>query len=93
MIKPTKISGLDSLLHISEKSSEEDRIRWLLQLFGWLRGSLSDRFGNDEALRQPIVKLKHFLAVLDRHPAEKASIARTLRSLFRDLSTMNYFVK
>jgi site-specific recombinase len=78
----------------SAKESLESRLNWLVDLGRWIR-----RPGQEaESLTSPVTqiqagRLRRFFDVLDRNPAWKLSVARTLRSIIRETSAFELFCR
>jgi site-specific recombinase len=85
---------LDVLLSLaSPQLPVEDRIEWLVELLIWMRSPGSGSITASDASQGllPAARLRFLMQVLDRHPEWKTSLARTLRSLVRDLDALDLF--
>lgn len=80
-------SDLDSLLSsASENRTFEDKLYWLVRLLQWVRyeGVMG---------REPLVRLRYLLMVLDRNPEWKLEVARTLRSVVHKVSGLELYTE
>nr|WP_295081347.1 site-specific recombinase [uncultured Roseateles sp.] len=83
---------LTALLNAADPRAEmAARNLWLARLLEWLRHPAE----RDEAAVQtplPLLRLKHLLNVLDRHPEHALTVSRLLNSIWRDLDAASLFV-
>lgn len=80
-------SDLDSLLSAAaENRTFEDKLYWLVRILQWVR--------YDGATgREPLVRLRYLLMVLDRNSAWKLEVARTLRSVVHKVSGLELYTE
>ena len=78
---------LTALLNAADpKSSLAERHLWLIRLMEWLRHAPLD--GDDErATPTPVLRLKHLMGVLDRHPEHQARVAEVLREFWIEIDS------
>ena len=91
LIRPAKTWDLTALLNAADpRAPLAARNLWLARLLEWLRHPAS----RDEKSSQtplPLLRLKHLLNVLDRHPEHAESIAELLNSIWRDVEAVSLF--
>ena len=78
---------LTALLNAADpKSSLAERHLWLIRLMEWLRHAPLDG-GDERATPTPVLRLKHLLGVLDRHPEHQARVAEVLREFWLEIDS------
>jgi site-specific recombinase len=94
-LRPTDVGTLDQLLaHASPKAPYAERIEWLVSVVRWVtrRGPTGLEGVPGVERRHPATTRLHYaLAVLERNPPWKTAVARTLRSIVRDLDALELF--
>ena len=81
-----KASGWDlpALLNAADpKGSLAERHLWLIRLLEWLRHAPLE--GDAQATPTPVLRLKHLLGVLDRHPEYRTRVAESLRRFWLEV--------
>ena len=82
LIRPAKTWDLTALLNAADpRAPLAARNLWLARLLEWLRHPAS-RDEKSSLTPLPLLRLKHLLNVLDRHPEHAASIAELLNSIW-----------
>ncbi|MDT8999962.1 recombinase [Paucibacter sp. APW11] len=77
---------LTALLNAADPKAElAARNLWLARLLEWLRHDEQD------GGHQPLLRLKHLLNLLDRHPEHRAAFAAVLGSIWRDMQATGLF--
>ncbi len=87
--------GFDYLISSADPSRPlATRLEWLVELLEWMR----TRPNSGDASRldfasghAQMVRLRHLLQTLDRNPTYKHQIAKTLRSILRDIDALEVF--
>ncbi|RQO56921.1 recombinase [Paucibacter sp. KBW04] len=91
LIRPAKTWDLTALLNAADPRAQlAARNLWLARLLEWLRHPAS----REESASQtplPLLRLKHLLNVLDRHPEHAKPIAELLNSIWRDVEAVGLF--
>lgn len=81
---------LTALLNAADpKAGLAERHLWLVRMMEWLR-----RAPLDDAVRAtptPVLRLKHLLNVLERHPEHHARVGRVLAQCWREVDTVALF--
>jgi site-specific recombinase len=81
---------LTALLNAADpKASLPERNLWLIRLFEWLRHVpvVVDAQGDAPATPTPVLRLKHLLGVLDRHPEHQARVAELVRGIWTEVDS------
>jgi site-specific recombinase len=77
---------LTALLNAADpKASLPERHLWLIRLLEWLRHAPVDAPPRGEATPMPVLRLKHLLGVLDRHPEHHERVAELLRRIWAEV--------
>jgi len=84
---------LTALLNAADpKSSLAERHLWLIRLLEWLRHAPLASKGEDDSpptheatTPAPVLRLRHLLGVLDRHPEHQARVAELLRRFWSEV--------
>ena len=78
---------LTALLNAADpKASLPERHLWLIRLLEWLRHAPVDAPPRgEEATPMPVLRLKHLLGVLDRHPEHHERVAELLRRIWAEV--------
>ena len=72
---------LTALLNAADpKASLPERHLWLIRLLEWLRHAPVE--GEAQVTPTPVLRLKHLLGVLDRHPEHQVRVAELLRRIW-----------
>lgn len=75
---------LTALLNAADpKSSLPERHLWLIRLLEWLRHAPVD--AEAKTTPTPVLRLKHLLNVLDRHPEHQVRVAELLRRIWAEV--------
>ena len=78
---------LTALLNAADpKSSLAERHLWLIRLMEWLRHAPMQE-ADARATPTPVLRLKHVLGVLDRHPEHQARVAEVLRLFWLEVDS------
>ena len=81
---------LTALLNAADpKASLPERHLWLIRLLEWLRHAPVE--GEAQATPTPVLRLKHLLGVLDRHPEHQARVSALLRRIWSDVDSATLF--
>jgi site-specific recombinase len=81
---------LTALLNAADaKASLPERHLWLIRLLEWLRHAPVESPPEDEtqATPRPVLRLKHLLNLLDRHPEHQVRVAELLRRIWNDVDS------
>ena len=79
------------------KASLPERNLWLIRLLEWLRHAPVETSASPEppalpkVTPMPVLRLKHLLGVLDRHPEHQVRVAELLRRLWGDVDSAALF--
>ena len=74
---------LTALLNAADpRAPRPERHLWLVRLVEWLRHG--EATAHEQATPRPVLRLRHLLNVLGRHPAERARIVALLARLWRE---------
>ena len=74
---------LTALLNAADpRAPKPERHLWLVRLVQWLRHG--DLQPSDRATPRPVLRIKHLLNVLERHPAERARVVALLARLWHE---------
>jgi site-specific recombinase len=79
---------LTALLNAADpKASLPERHLWLIRLLEWLRHAPVDavREADTGATPRPVLRLRHLLGVLDRHPEHRERVAELLRRIWAEV--------
>ena len=77
---------LSALLNAADpKASLPERHLWLIRLLEWLRHAPVERAENVTPM--PVLRLKHLLGVLDRHPEHQVRVATLMRCFWREVDS------
>ena len=79
---------LTALLNAADpKASLPERHLWLIRLLEWLRHAPVDAAPRTEAqpTPMPVLRLKHLLGVLERHPEHHERVAELLRRIWAEV--------
>ena len=85
---------LTALLNAADpKAPLPERHLWLVRLLEWLRHApleptAATRPCDQSATPRPVLRLKHLLGVLDRHPEHQARVAALLRRFWREVDSV-----
>jgi len=84
---------LDILLEqIDPKASLHDRLLSVVHLMEWIRYQASSQdYSEIKNVKIPAARIRFLLMVLERNQAWKANLAKTLRSVIRDVSALDLF--
>ena len=75
---------LTALLNAADpKGSIAERHLWLIRLLEWLRHAPVE--SETQQTKTPVLRLKHLLGVLDRHPEHQARVAEVLRRFWAEV--------
>ena len=75
---------LTALLNAADpKAGVAERHLWLIRLMEWLRHAPVEAEG--QVTKTPVLRLKHLLGVLDRHPEHQARVAEVLRRFWLEV--------
>ncbi|MEP7297410.1 MAG: recombinase, partial [Burkholderiales bacterium] len=75
---------LTALLNAADpKAGLAERHLWLIRLLEWLRHAPVE--GDERATPTPVLRLKHLLGVLDRHPEHQARVAESLQRFWTEV--------
>ncbi len=97
MVKKARVSPWDltALLNAADpKASLPERHLWLIRLLEWLRHAPVEAparssglpvEGEAQATPTPVLRLKHLLGVLDRHPEHHARVSGVLRRIWSEV--------
>ena len=91
MAKP-RVSPWDltALLNAADpKASLPERHLWLIRLLEWLRHAPVEE--EAKLTPTPVLRLKHLLGVLDRHPEHQARVAELLQCFWREIDSVALF--
>ena len=81
---------LTALLNAADpKASLPERHLWLIRLLEWLRHAPVE--GEAQATPTPVLRLKHLLGVLDRHPEHQARVSNLLRRIWSEVDSATLF--
>ena len=81
---------LTALLNAADpKASLPERHLWLIRLLEWLRHAPVE--GEAQATPTPVLRLKHLLGVLDRHPEHQARVSALLRRIWSEVDSATLF--
>ncbi|MBC7482738.1 MAG: site-specific recombinase [Rhizobacter sp.] len=81
---------LTALLNAADpKASLPERHLWLIRLLEWLRHAPVE--GEAQATPTPVLRVKHLLGVLDRHPAHQERVAALLRRIWSEVDNATLF--
>ncbi|MBB4843039.1 site-specific recombinase [Paucibacter oligotrophus] len=91
LIRPAKTWDLTALLNAADPRAQlAARNLWLARLLEWLRHP-AEREEKASQTPLPLLRLKHLLNVLDRHPEHAKPIAELLNSIWRDVEAVGLF--
>ena len=77
---------LSALLNAADpKASMPERHLWLIRLFEWLRHAPLDN--SPQATPTPVLRLRHLLGVLDRHPEHRSRVAEQLGRFWSEVDS------
>ena len=77
---------LTALLNAADpKAPRAERHLWLVRLLEWLRRAPLDAEAAAPNTPRPVLRLKHLLGVLERHPEHQARVAASLRRFWREI--------
>ena len=85
---PQKKRGWDltALLNAADpKASLPERHLWLIRLMEWLRHAPLESPADSTATPRPVLRLRHLLGVLDRHPEHQVRVAELLRRIWAEV--------
>ena len=89
MAKPTARGApwdLTALLNAADpKASLPERHLWLIRLLEWLRHAPLEAPGETTATPRPLLRLRHLLGVLDRHPEHHERVRELLRRIWAEV--------
>jgi site-specific recombinase len=75
---------LTALLNAADPKAEiAERHLWLIRLMEWLRHAPVD--SDSRVTKTPVLRLKHLLGVLDRHPEHQVRVAEVLRRFWAEV--------
>jgi len=75
---------LTALLNAADpKAGVAERHLWLIRLMEWLRHAPVEAEG--QVTKTPVLRLRHLLGVLDRHPEHQARVAEVLRRFWLEV--------
>jgi len=81
---------LTALLNAADpRASLPERHLWLIRLLEWLRHAPVE--GEAQATPTPVLRLKHLLGVLDRHPEHQERVAALLRRIWSEVDNATLF--
>jgi site-specific recombinase len=81
---------LTALLNAADpKASLPERHLWLIRLLEWLRHAPVE--GEAKVTPTPVLRLKHLLGVLDRHPEHHDRVAALLRRIWSEVDSATLF--
>ena len=81
---------LTALLNAADpKASLPERHLWLIRLLEWLRHAPVE--AEAKATPTPVLRLKHLLGVLDRHPEHQERVAALLRRIWSEVDNATLF--
>jgi site-specific recombinase len=85
MAKPNASAwDLTALLNAADPKAElAERHLWLIRLMEWLRHAPVE--SDTQVTRTPVLRLKHLLGVLDRHPEHQLRVAEVLRRFWAEV--------
>jgi site-specific recombinase len=88
----TRVSPWDltALLNAADpKASLPERNLWLIRLLEWLRHApvAADAQAEAAVTPTPVLRLKHLLGVLDRHPEHQVRVAELVRRIWADVDS------
>jgi site-specific recombinase len=86
MVRKARVSPWDltALLNAADpKASLPERHLWLIRLLEWLRHAPVD--AEAQATPTPVLRLKHLLGVLDRHPEHQERVSGVLQRIWSEV--------
>ena len=86
MAKSSNASAWDltALLNAADpKADTAERHLWLIRLMEWLRHAPVE--SDSQLTKTPVLRLKHLLGVLDRHPEHQVRVAEVLRRFWAEV--------
>jgi len=86
MAKSSNASAWDltALLNAADpKADTAERHLWLIRLMEWLRHAPVE--ADTQVTKTPVLRLRHLLGVLDRHPEHQARVAEVLRRFWSEV--------
>ena len=87
-IDDRKKTSLDIILSSAHtKIYQNERIAWILQLFRWIRSDSYFEYGE----KTPVIKIKFFLALLDRNPRWLEDVQNIFQETLNQLSAIEFF--
>ena len=96
--RPSSGWDLTALLNAAEHAAQPkgllvERHLWLIRALEWLRHAplAEDQLADPPATPRPVLRLKHLLNVLDRHPEHRAAVAALLSRFWREVDTAALF--
>lgn len=79
---------LTALLNAADpRASQPERHLWLVRLLEWLRHAPAVEVEAATGTPRPVLRLKHLLGVLDRHPDHQARVVGLLRAFRSEIDT------
>lgn len=88
---PGSAWDLTALLNAADpRSALAERHLWLVRLMEWLRSAPLEE-SPARSTPTPVLRLKHLLNVLDRHPEHLERVARVLAQVWREVDTAALF--
>ena len=77
---------LSALLNAADpNASLPERHLWLIRLLEWLRHAPVEQA--EKVTPMPVLRLKHLLGVLDRHPEHQVRVATLMRCFWREVDS------
>ena len=87
-----KTWDLTALLNAADpQAALPERNLWLVRLLEWLRHTPRADEGSAGSTPRPLVRLKHLLNVLERHPEHARSFAGVIAGVWRDVDAISLF--
>ncbi len=79
---------LTALLNAADpRASQPERHLWLVRLLEWLRHAPAAETEAGSGTPRPVLRLKHLLGVLDRHPEHRLRVVGLLRAFRSEIDT------
>ena len=83
---------LTALLNAADpRASLPERHLWLIRLLEWLRHAPLDATAEAGATPRPVLRLRHLLGVLERHPEHQERVAEVLRRIWAEVDNAALF--